>query len=238
MERLCDLLFELSNTERMRIMLILREQRLKLSHVSQKLDMTVTEASRHLQRLSNVKLISKDANGTFGTTMFGELAVSLLSSLQYISDNREYFLDHDVFNIPYEFTNRLGELSSSSFEMDAVKVLDHCFLMLQDAEEFIWTQSYQILPSHVPILENQIKKGVDFRGIFPEGLSIPSAIASHIRSTQSIEQRILVTDKEAMTGFTHMNRTPHYAAFFSEDSKFMKWCRDVHLYYWGLAKSA
>jgi len=52
MEHLCDLLFELSSGDRMNIMLSLREQRLRLSHVAQRLEMTVTKASRHLQRLN------------------------------------------------------------------------------------------------------------------------------------------------------------------------------------------
>jgi DNA-binding IclR family transcriptional regulator len=40
----------------------LQKQRMKLSHVSEKLDMTITEASRHLQRLTDAKLIQKDVN--------------------------------------------------------------------------------------------------------------------------------------------------------------------------------
>ena len=63
MEDLCDLLFEFSSTERMNIMLSLQEERLKLSHVSNKLNMTVTETSRHLQRLSDIRLIEKDVGG-------------------------------------------------------------------------------------------------------------------------------------------------------------------------------
>ena len=65
MEDLCDLLFEFSSPERMRIMKSLLAERLKLTQVSKKLDMTVTEASRHLQRLSDIQLIEKDVDGAF-----------------------------------------------------------------------------------------------------------------------------------------------------------------------------
>lgn len=53
MENLCGLLFELSSAERMNMLNSLRNERLKLSHLAKRLDMTVTETSRHLQRLSD-----------------------------------------------------------------------------------------------------------------------------------------------------------------------------------------
>jgi len=238
MEHLCDLLFELSSSERMNIMLSLLQERLKLSHVSQRLDMTVTEASRHLQRLSNIQLVSRDADGTFGPTPYGELAVSLLSSLDFISVNRQYFLEHIVSNLPYGFVNRLGELSSSTYEMDAVKVLAHCTEILQKAEDYIWTQSYQLLPDHVPIIEDRIKNGVNFRGIFPEYIDLPVTLLPVIRTRHHVELRILATEKEAMTGFAHLTGKPHYSAFFSEDPKFIKWCKEVHHYYWESSEMA
>ncbi len=238
MEDLCDLLFELSSNERMNIMLSLLEERLKLSHVSKKLNMTVTEASRHLQRLSEVQLIDKAVDGTFGPTPYGELAITLLSSLDFISVNRQYFLEHIVFNLPYEFISRLGELSSSTFEMDAVKVLAHCYDILREAEGNIWTQSYQILPNHVSIIEDRIKSGVNFQGIYPSELEIPTTLLPVVRTRSHVELRILATEKEAMTGFAHQTGKPHYSALFSEDPKFIKWCKDVHHHYWQRSKPA
>src|SRR3990170_2669558 len=111
MERLCRLLFELSSSERMNIMLEIQKQRLKLSHISKKLDMTVTETSRHLQRLGGAMLIEKDVEGFYGLTPFGVLVLSLLSSLGFVSRYRDYFLGYDVSRIPSEFISRIGELA-------------------------------------------------------------------------------------------------------------------------------
>ncbi|UCD45075.1 MAG: hypothetical protein JSV27_00785, partial [Candidatus Bathyarchaeota archaeon] len=118
-------MFELSSNERMNIMLNLLEERLKLSHVSRKLDMTVTEASRHLQRLSDIQLIEKDVEGMFGPTRFGRLAIKLLSSLDFISMNKQYFLDHDVSNLPDELISRINELSFGTLNTDVVRVLPY-----------------------------------------------------------------------------------------------------------------
>ena len=85
MDALCDLLFEVSSQERMNIMQSLLKERLKLSQISKNLDMTVSEASRHLQRLSDVQLIEKDTDGAFEPTPYGRAAVRLLAGLEFVS---------------------------------------------------------------------------------------------------------------------------------------------------------
>ena len=240
MENLCDLLFEFSSAERMNIMQSLLEERLKLSHVSKKLDMTVTEASRHLQRLSDVHLIDKDIDGTFGPTPYGELAIKLLSSLDFISSNRQYFLEHDVSTIPDEFISRINELTLVKLNTDVVSVLPYVNTMLQEANEYIWILSYaRTLPNTLSIVEEKIKSGVDVRRIHPEN-RIPSPntpiLADPRRILQSIDVRIVMTENEAMCSLPLMDGKIDYTSFIGKDPKFHKWCKDVFLYYWEKAK--
>jgi len=232
LDNLCDLLFELSSRERMNIMQILLQESLKLSHVSQRLDMTVTETSRHLQRLSDVQLVQKEVDGRFSPTKYGELAIMLLSDLKFVSDNREYFLDHDISNLPYEFSNRLGELVSSTYEIDAVMLMARVFSILEEAEEYIWAKSYQFSPNMVPLVQDKVANGVDFRGIYPRDVDIPPDLEHRVHFRDNIEIRLLVTEKEAMAGFKHRSEQPRYTGFFSKDPKFRKWCRDVFQYFW------
>lgn len=240
MENLCDLLFEFSSAERMNIMQSLLKERLKLSHVSKKLNMTVTEASRHLQRLSDVHLIDKDIDGTFGPTPYGELAIKLLSSLDFISSNRQYFLEHDVSTIPDEFISRINELTLVKLNTDVVSVLPHVNTMLQEANEYIWILSYaRTLPNTLSIVEEKIKSGVDVRRIHPEN-KIPSPntpiLADPRRILQSIDVRIVVTENEAMCSLPLMDGKIDYTSFIGKDPKFHKWCKDIFLYYWEKAK--
>lgn len=114
MERVCELLFELSSIERMSILLEVQKQSLKMSQVSKALSMTTTESFRHLQRLSEAKLVQKDTEGAYGLTPFGALALTQLSGLNFVSENRQYFMEHAVSHLPYEFISRIGELSSCS----------------------------------------------------------------------------------------------------------------------------
>jgi predicted transcriptional regulator len=98
----------------------IQKQRLKLSHISKRLDMTVTEASRHLQRLSEAKLVEKDVEGLYKLTPFGELTLSLLPSFDFISKHRDYFTTHTISHLPHEFINRIGDLLNCTFTDDVM----------------------------------------------------------------------------------------------------------------------
>ncbi len=111
MKSLYDLLFEISSEERTKILLLLQKDHLRLSAIAKKEDSTVTEVSRHLQRLSDTMLIQKDADGLYYLTKYGELTLSMLDGLNFISAKKQYFLEHDAFVLPREFIHRLGELS-------------------------------------------------------------------------------------------------------------------------------
>lgn len=242
MEHLCDLLFELSSGERMNIMLSLREQRLRLSHVAQRLEMTVTEASRHLQRLSEAQLVSRDVEGLYNVTPFGELALSLLSGLGFASENRQYFLEHDMSILPHEFRNRIGELSNCELDSDTVRVFEHGKKLLLNAKDYIWFQSYQHLIWNQPIVIEKMKEGVDFRFILPENTIPPSefepnpAVIKATRTLKRLASRVLITEEEASLSLPHADGRIDYSAFMSRDPVFLKWCRDLFLLSWERAK--
>ena len=69
--------------------------------------MTATEAFRQLQRLSEAKLIQKLPEGTYAITQYGKLTLQLLPSLDFIYKHKEYFLNHDIWKLPYSFVNRI-----------------------------------------------------------------------------------------------------------------------------------
>jgi predicted transcriptional regulator len=243
MEDLCDLLFEFSSTERMKIMKSLIDERLKLSQVSKNLDMTVTEASRHLQRLSDVQMLEKDVDGAFGPTSYGKLAVRLLQSLDFISMNREYFLEHDILELPDELIDRISMLSHARLNPDIVRVLAHVDKMFQEADEYIWVMSFaHSLPSTIPIVEERLQNGVILQRIFPEEI-IPltgeaETIAGPCRTLPKVDVRIMMTEKEAMCSLPSMDGKTDYSSFIGKDARFHKWCTDLYLHYWEKATPA
>ena len=241
MDDLCDVLFEFSSTERMRIMKSLLDERLKLSQVSKNLDMTVSEASRHLQRLSDIQLIEKDTDGAFGPTIYGRAAVRLLAGLEFVSGNHEYFLEHDILGLPDAFVDRIGALSYANLNTDIVRVLAYVNDMFQEADEYMWVMSYSYgLPSVIPVVEERLEKDVKLRQIVPEDLVQYRGDTVNIfgswRVLPKLDLRLMMTEKEAMCSLPSLDGKPDYTSFIGKDQRFLSWCKDLYLYYWEKAE--
>lgn len=217
---------------------------MRLSHISKKLDMTVTETSRHLQRLSDARLIQKDVEGLYGLTPFGALVLSLLSGLGFVSKYRDFFMEYDVSCIPYEFIDRIGELAEGGLGTDTFKNLEETEKMFREAREFIWILSDQILTSSAPIVADRVKGPFEYRVILPV-TAMPPDSKSPIPSTmpgvqkrvlQKVELVIVVTEKVAAFCLPNLSGRIDYTGFGGSDPKFHKWCKDLFLYYWNKAK--
>jgi len=243
-EKMCKLLFELSSSERMNIMLEIQKQRLKLSHISKKLDMNVTETSRHLQRLGEARLIEKDVEGLYGLTPFGVHALSLLSGLGFVSRYRDYFLEYDMSRIPYEFISRIGELAEGGLGTETFKNLEETEKMFREAREYIWILSDQVLTSATPTVAERLKAPFEYRVILSEAAMPPDSKSPIPSTTPGVQKRVLpkvdvvIVMTEKVAAFCLPNRSGRidYTGFGGSDPKFHKWCKDLYLYYWEKAK--
>jgi len=46
----------------------------------------------------------------------------------------------------------------------------------------------------------------------------------------------IVSEKEAVLGLPYLSGRMDHAQYFSTDPGFLKWCRDLYVYYWDRAK--
>ena len=190
-EKLSDLLFELANEDRLKILLQIQEKPQRLTQISEKLGLTVQETSRHLLRMSQAKLIVKDAEGNYHLFPYGEYVLRELSGLEFLSQNRAYFTTHSLSNLPDEYIARLGELKVCTFTDDVMVAFSKAENLIQDAQEYVWIIGNQVLMSTVPLLEEAIKKGVTFRLILPEDLIPPPGFKPLPNVPGRIERRTL-----------------------------------------------
>jgi len=72
-ESLCDLLFEVSNKDRLYILLQIRDSPSNKSSFAMELDLSNKENSRHANRLTEVRLTRRDLGGLLRSTEFGYL---------------------------------------------------------------------------------------------------------------------------------------------------------------------
>lgn len=252
MEDLSELLFILASVDRLTLLSDITVEKCRLSQLSTKLSATPQETSKHLTRLRDAKLIEKDSDGLFGLTPFGKIIVNLLPSIKFLTQNRDYFLSHDISSLPLEFIERLGELQESQYGEKVGSILAHTQQVVQDAEQFIWLMADHPLGGQQYVAKSgklESATSVRWRIIIPDDISIDWR---SVRATVGIHKgRIeyhLVEDpidivagialNEKIAGLTFPDadgKLDFNSGFGSSNPVFRKWCQDLFDYYWSKA---
>ncbi len=241
-EEISRVLFELSSNRRADMLLEIKKEKLKSQQIAKLLDMTVNETFRHLQRLTEAELVEKKVDGTYALTPLGEVALGFLSGFNFVLDNRRYFLEHDVSALPYEFVNRLSELSAGKYSGDVLSSLNLVRKMVFDAEKYIYVMADQVDSSHVEATNQRVARGMKFRFIMQENLAKAPMITPEVerlkerRVMQRIPVVLLVNEKEAAVGLRRSSGELDYTCFFSSDPKFRRWAKDLFVHQWRKAQ--
>lgn len=214
-----------------------------MQEIARRLDVTATEAFRQLQRLSEALLVQKQPEGTFAITQYGRLVLQLSSSLDFVFKHRDYFSTHDIMRFPYQFVNRIGELSQTNLITDTMESINKGERMFIEAEQYAWG-----LVEHgrgpelmSPIMNERTRKGVKVKMLIPESL-LPTAISPvkapsyEVRGLSDIPAIMAVTEKEAAICFSLVGGRTDYAGFYGKNPMFLNWVKDLFLYYWDKGK--
>ena len=256
MERVSELFFELSNEDRLDILHLLEKEALKLTHISKKLDLSSSEVFRQLSRLTDARLVSKNVEGLYTLTPYGEQCLRWVPGYVFISDNREYFQSHSFSKMPKEFLLRLSELSGSGFSNDALISVSHIESMIRESEEYILIIHDQFLLSAYPLASEAVQRGVNIRAIDPlvyrPSISIRGEVEAEDqeilmkavtdgrlvnRQMAQFDVYLWMSEKEvAILSFPDLDGGFDYSGFTSEDEQVLKWCRDLFDHYWELSQ--
>jgi len=213
---------------------------MRLTQLSEKLNLTVQETSRHLSRLSEANLITKDADGLNHLLPYGKYVLILFPGFEFLSKHREYFNTHNIDFLPDEFITRIGDLKNCTIITDVMVAFHVANNLIQQSKEYIWIMGNQVLTSTIPYLEEAIKRGAQFRLILPEDLKPPTGfkplpiIPNHIerRTLKKIDMTITISEKEARIAFQTCDGNIDYVTFEAKDERAFKWCKDLYLYFW------
>ena len=236
------LFFELASESRMALMCELLEKDWKLNDLARKLDLTPTEAFRQLQRLTEVLLVQKLPEGTYGITSLGKLVLQLVDPLEFVFKHSEYFLTHDVWQLPHHFISRIGDLSQTNLQLDTIASINKVTQMIKEADDYLWGigESPGFADSGA-IMKEKILKGVHLKFLGPNNISsnifspIPS-LRFEVRVISKIPVFLLLSEKEAAVGFRSIQGRLDYYGFYGQDPLFLNWAKDLFLYHWERAK--
>jgi predicted transcriptional regulator len=235
------LFFEFASESRLSILRELDLKNWKMNDIARKLDLTPTEAFRQLQRLCEALLVQKRPEGTYGITEYGKLMLQLSSSMKFVFKYKDYFSAHDVWRLPQQFVNRIGELSQTNLIMNTMDSMKTMERMFGEAEQYAWgLREVSGMSAMAPIFNDQQRKGVKFRDLFPESelpaYSKQRNVEGRGLPPSDIPALILFTDKEAAICFRFIGGRMDYAGFVGKDPTFLNWVKDLFLYYWDKGK--
>ncbi|MCW3996655.1 MAG: DUF1724 domain-containing protein [Candidatus Bathyarchaeota archaeon] len=240
-EEISKVLFELSSNRRANMLFEIAKEPFKMQQIAKTLDMTVTETFRHLQRLTDAKLIEKKVDGSYAITSLGTLATGYLTVFNFILKNADFFLEHDLSCLPYEFVDRLGELSNAEFCTEAVSSFNRVRKILAAAEKQFWTMAEQVDSTTKNPAEEKMVEGIDFKFIMQKNLAKNWAgsnakVLVGSRYVERVPVALVISEKEASVVFRTHKGVLDYLGLFGTDEKFLKWCRDLFLHYWERAE--
>ena len=242
-EGLDKLFFELASESRLGVLHELQTKNLKMQELARKLDLTDTETCRQLQRLSEAHLIQKQVDGTYVLTTYAKLVLDTSSSLGFIYNHREYFLNHDVCLIPFQFRARLAELSGGVFLPTAIDTFNTNTEMIRSARQKIDATIEVGLGNQIEIMKQRVAEGVKVRWLLQESY-LPKAkeILScakklpEMRCTPWLWGHLYQTENGANFQLRQNDGTQDYVSFHGKDPSFLRWASDFFTYEWEKAK--
>jgi predicted transcriptional regulator len=256
LERLCDLYFELSNEDRLKILQRLGRGRMNVTTLARELGTTNQECSRHVSRLSEALLVEKDPEGLYGLTAYGELSLRMIPAQMFIAEHRSYFNTHSLKEMPSELVCRIGELQGSEPTRDVMVTFNLVESVFKSAEEYIWMIHDQYLLDILPLGAEALRRGVRFRSM-DSRTRAPQRNLEHgrpayiskedeeffrsswidgtveVKHLDQFDVFLYVSEREAIIAFPLTGGDFDYLGFSSGEPKALDFCRDLFEFYWG-----
>lgn len=246
---LCDLFFEFSNEDRLRIIRTLQNESLTVTALSKELDLTTQETSRHLSRLGEIGLTLKNPDGTHSLTGYGELSLKQMTGFKFVSNHKDYFENHDLSKLPIEFISRIGELENSRYVDDVMVIFHLIDQMIRDAEEYVWRITDRYIITIIPAWNEALERGIKGKLIEPMNIVIPPEFDRGPVIREAVfNQRFFIHNMEEVPLFMSMsekqvagicfpanNGRIDYRGFVSGDPMVLSWAKELYEYLWSFS---
>lgn len=244
MTDISDLLFLISSETRLEIIKKIQDNPSSQTNLAKAMNMVIPEASRHLARLVEAKLVVKNEQNLYEISNFGRLVLVTLPTLEFLVKNREYFVTHNIHELPLEFIYRLGELEKAKHTTTVSNILRHIEQVLEEAQEFVWLMTDQPVINAKSILanfeNNKVSLKIIIKGKFDDVKIIKQRLGDRVEIVHAdvIFAGMALNEKTAGIGFNNNDGTVDFnSGFAATDLKSYKWCFDFFRHSWEQNKS-
>ncbi len=247
-----DLMFEVSNKERVRILRTIEKKRNSFSGIARELDITTQEVSRHFNRLLEAGLTTRDGDGYPSLTPFGSILLRQLEAARFTSDHRDYFVSHKADFLPDIFLSRLGELKGLKFRDDVMVTVSDIIRILQEADEYLLDINVPYVAAAFPHIRDAYDRGISGKFLHGTDLRIPEEmqgarddsftdeLVREVARKGVYEERYLNVDvmlymneKEvAILCFPTLNNQYDFVGFTGDAPSAHEWCRELFYHMW------
>lgn len=243
------LFMELGSETRFSILESLNRKPAKLSSLSRKLDITVQDAYRNLNRLTDEGLVRR-SDGVFYLTEYGVTVMKQVPNLLVMKKHREFFEDHRVAGmIPDKFLHRIGALYNTKTIKSATAVFQSLKKMQSSATNSLRVVVSQAWPEEGEIFIDRANHGarvlalVGHNTVFPKNVvesifpRINELVSKGLFERRMVEKVTIAVfiadDQEAAVAFPNTKgEVDMTTLFIGEDPAFCEWCSDYFGYMW------
>ncbi|MEJ2261635.1 MAG: helix-turn-helix domain-containing protein, partial [Nitrosopumilaceae archaeon] len=244
-----DIFSAIDNATRRSILFHLREKQMKGSQISKKLGISLQAFQKHISKLYEVNLISKNSNGMISLTQTGFALTEQIPSIQFLSENKEFFQTHSLSFLPTEFVQRIGDIQNHEKISGLPKIIKKLHQILEESTEyskFIDWQRYfettQISLSKllsnskkIQCISTQDKTSQDGNELFGKNnkteLNFKKTI--EVKFAKNLNFLPYLSNQSAMVMFPDLNGVPDTnTTLFSKDERFIGWCSDLFDFIW------
>jgi predicted transcriptional regulator len=242
---------ELASEQRLNIIQNLDEKNYTISKMAKELDATVPEVHRNFTRLTKSGLIAKNTDGTYTLTLFGYTVCQQIPWIEFLSENKKYFSEHNYDGIPTKFIHRIGELSKSKTINGHLRILETWNNIYKNAEKYVYNILVEVSynPDIVETLIKKLEGNVKIQSIFSESAIVSKDRSKILReknfkqfiSDETLKRKmkkdvkaiVVLNENEASVCFSsNKNEVDLSKMFYSMDPDFHEWCLDYFDYSW------
>ena len=246
---------ELSNSQRLQIINALENSSMNLTLIAKHLGITMQEAHRNFNRLMDAGIVSRDSNGSYSLTTFGNTIVTQIPSINFLSKNRNYFSDHYFANLPMKFVQRIGSLDNSMFISGLVAVIEEIKELYRHSEDYIYGMIPQVPLDLMEVAASTVtERKIKFHYILPKNAIIPKKGKDFLneinyqellkkglverKMIEEVKVSVVLNEKKALVMFPSVKGETDMNGAFSSDIDrennrlFHEWCLDYFRYCW------
>jgi len=242
--RVAENFLELASSQRLHILFKLMERsRKRIEPMAKELGATKQEVHRNLVRLEQSGLISKDKEGKYALTTFGRASCLQISTTLFLSQNLDYFDDHDFGDMPHKYVMRSGQLAFATHIKGITKTLEKWKNIYKNADEYIYEILSEIPGDLFDPLTKKVKSGVKSQYIVSEFAIVPEGRKAELKKSgfnkliekglierkmrKAVKVIMVLNEKEACVCFPNINGEADLTEmFYGNDYQFHEWCID------------